>query len=57
MKAMTMSSANGATRPIGPGSSTWTPSGTGHGIDNSTGKEPLVFMALIVNERKLANGV
>jgi len=47
---MTMSSANGTTRPIGPGESAWTPSGSGHGVDNSTGTELLVFMALIVNE-------
>jgi len=45
-----MPSANGTTREIGPGESTWTPSGAGHGVDNSTGTEPLVFMALIVNE-------
>ena len=40
---------NGVTREIGPGDSTWTPDGTGHGVDNSAGTEPIVFMALIVN--------
>jgi len=40
---------NGTTREIGPGDATWTPDGTGHGVDNSTGAEPIVFMALIVN--------
>ena len=41
---------NGVTREIGPGDSTWTPDGTGHGVDNSAGTEPIVFMALIVNK-------
>lgn len=41
---------NGTKRPIGPGDSTWTPSGSGHGVDNSAGTKPIVFMALIVNE-------
>ncbi len=40
---------NGAKRAIGPGDSTWTPDGSGHGVDNSEGREPFVFMALIVN--------
>lgn len=40
---------NGATRTIRPGDSTWTPSGSGHGVDNSAGREDFVFMALIVN--------
>ena len=39
---------NGVKRVIKPGDTTWTPSGTGHGVDNSNGKEDLVFMALIV---------
>lgn len=39
---------NGAKRTIRPGDTTWTPSGSGHGVDNSNGKEDLVFMALIV---------
>ncbi len=39
---------NGAIRMIGPGDSTWTPSGNGHGVDNSAGTEDFVFMALIV---------
>lgn len=40
---------NGVKREIGPGDSTWTPDGTGHGLDNTNGTEPIVFMALIVN--------
>ena len=40
--------ANGVKRTIKPGDTTWTPSGSGHGVDNSAGKEDLVFMALIV---------
>ena len=40
---------NGQKRVVGPGESTWTPDGTGHGFDNSQGKVDLVFMALIVN--------
>lgn len=39
---------NGTCRTILPGDSTWTPSGFGHGVDNSKGKEDFVFMALIV---------
>ena len=39
---------NGAKRTNGPGGRTWTPSGSGHGVDNSAGKEDFVFMALIV---------
>ena len=39
---------NGVKRVIKPGDTTWTPSGSGHGVDNSAGKEDLVFMALIV---------
>ena len=38
----------GVKRTIKPGDTTWTPSGSGHGVDNSAGKEDLVFMALIV---------
>ena len=40
---------NGVKRTIKAGDSTWTPDGFGHGVDNSQGKEPIVFMALIVN--------
>ena len=40
---------NGAKRIIRAGDSTWTPDGSGHGVDNSQGKADLVFMALIVN--------
>ena len=41
---------NGKRRIIVAGDSTWTPDGSGHGVDNSQGKEPIVFMALIVNK-------
>ena len=41
---------NGSKRRIGPGDSTWTPDGSGHGVDNSDGTEDLVFIALIVNK-------
>ena len=41
---------NGVNRTIKAGDSTWTPDGSGHGVDNSQGKEPIVFMALIVNK-------
>ena len=40
---------NGKKRTIRAGDSTWTPDGFGHGVDNSEGAEPFVFMALIVN--------
>ena len=40
---------NGVKRTIRAGDSTWTPDGSGHAVDNSAGKEPIVFMALIVN--------
>ena len=40
---------NGTKRTIGPGDITWTPDGSGHALDNSSGAEDLVFMALIVN--------
>ena len=40
---------NGVKRTIKAGDSTWTPDGSGHGVDNSAGREDLVFMALIVN--------
>ena len=40
---------NGASRTIRPGDSTWTPSGFGHGVNNSAGREDFVFMALVVN--------
>ena len=39
---------NGTVREIGPGDATWTPDGSGHGVDNSAGTEDFVFMALIV---------
>lgn len=39
---------NGVTRAIRPGDATWTPSGRGHGVDNSAGTADFVFMALIV---------
>lgn len=39
---------NGVERVIKAGNTTWTPSGSGHGVDNSKGTEPIVFMALIV---------
>jgi len=38
-----------AKRVVRAGDSTWTPDGHGHGLDNSNGREDLVFMALIVN--------
>lgn len=41
---------NGVKRTIKAGDSTWTPDGSGHGVDNSAGTEALVFMALIVNK-------
>ena len=41
---------NGVKRTIKAGDSTWTPDGSGHGVDNSQGKGPIVFMALIVNK-------
>lgn len=40
---------NGVKRKIKAGDKTWTSDGSGHGVDNSEGKEDLVFMALIVN--------
>lgn len=40
---------NGVKRQIAPGDSTWTPDGSGHGVDNSAGSKPIVFIALIVN--------
>ena len=40
---------NGVKRTIKAGDTTWTPDGSGHGVDNSQGKAPIVFMALIVN--------
>ena len=39
---------NGTTRTVKPGDTTWTPSGSGHGLDNAKGAEDIVFMALIV---------
>ena len=41
---------NGIKRKISVGDTTWTPSGSGHGVDNSAGAEDLVFMALIVKQ-------
>ena len=41
---------NGEKRTIKAGDSTWTPDGSGHGVDNSQGTEDIVFMALIVNK-------
>lgn len=40
---------NGVKRVVKAGDSTWTPDGSGHALDNSAGKEDIVFMALIVN--------
>ena len=40
---------NGAKRTVKAGDVTWTPDGSGHGLSNESGKEDLVFMALIVN--------
>ena len=39
---------NGVKRTVRAGDSTWTPSGSSHGLVN-TGDKDLVFMALIVN--------
>lgn len=39
---------NGVKRVIKSGDTTWTPDGSGHGVDNSQGTAPIVFMALIV---------
>lgn len=41
---------NGIVEPIAPGDTTFTPDGESHGMEN-TGKEDLVFMALIVNNK------
>lgn len=38
---------NGTIRPVKAGDVTFTPSGSGHGLEN-TGNENLVFMALII---------
>ncbi len=38
---------NGQTRPVGPGETTFCADGSGHGI-RCTGKDPLVFIALII---------
>lgn len=40
---------NGTKRTVKAGDVTWTPDGSGHGLDNRSGKEPVVFMALIIN--------
>ena len=36
-------------RVVNAGETTWTPDGHGHGFDNTSGTEDLVFMALIIN--------
>ena len=41
---------NGTKRTIRAGDVTWTPDGAGHAVDNSNGREPVVFVALIVNK-------
>lgn len=38
---------NGTLRPVGVGDKTFTPGGSGHGLEN-TGEADLVFMALII---------
>lgn len=38
---------NGQTTPVAAGDVTFTPNGTGHGLEN-TGSEPLRFIALII---------
>ena len=40
---------NGVKRTVKAGETTWTGDGSGHGLDNTAGKEDLVFIALIVN--------
>ena len=40
---------NGTKRLVKAGDTTWTPDGSGHGLSNETGKEDLVFIALIIN--------
>ena len=40
---------NGVKRVVKAGETTWTPDGHGHGFDNTSGTEDLVFMALIIN--------
>ena len=40
---------NGTNRPVKAGDVTFTPNGCGHALDN-TGKEDLVFMALIIKD-------
>ena len=40
---------NGTKRPVKAGDVTFTPNGCGHALDN-TGKEDLVFMALIIKD-------
>lgn len=40
---------NGTLREVNVGDVTFTPSGSSHGLEN-IGDEPLVFMALIINE-------
>lgn len=40
---------NGVERIVKAGETTWTADGSGHGLDNTNGKEDLVFIALIIN--------
>lgn len=42
---------NGAVRRVGPGDVTYTRDGEGHGMDNTDGTEPVVFIALILKSR------
>ena len=37
-------------RTITAGDSTWSPDGSGHGVDNTAGEKALVFMSRIVNK-------
>ena len=39
---------NGAVRTVRAGDVTYTPDGASHGMDNTRGSEPLVFIALIL---------
>jgi len=41
---------NGVKRTVKAGDVTWTPKGSGHGLDNANGREDIVFMALIINK-------
>lgn len=44
-------SDNGIVRTVRAGDVTYTPDGSSHGMDNTKGKEPLVFIALILKSR------